>query len=167
MTVKVSLNNFDIFLFASNWLQKTITFRKKKFYSEKSKSIFCDKTNERNWVFDTNSNFPIPKSVQPLSVNLWYFKLILVDPTGFKFWHIKGVQDWVAKINGLKNLSFGQKLNFLPKIHWNKLSSEQIKIYVLLTNYFVLKQAYPFLSCLYNFKVGWRIPTTSNIIIIK
>ena len=29
---------------------------------------------QRNWVFETNSNFQIPLSLQLYDVNLWYFK---------------------------------------------------------------------------------------------
>ena len=43
---------------------------------------------QRNWVFATNSNFLIPKSVQPNSVNLRYFKLRFFDPTEFIVWNI-------------------------------------------------------------------------------
>ena len=38
---------------------------------------------QRNSVFDTNSNFLIPISIQPNGVNLWYFKLRLFDLTDF------------------------------------------------------------------------------------
>ena len=40
---------------------------------------------QRNWVFATNSNFPILISWQPLSVNFWYFNIILQWNWVFKF----------------------------------------------------------------------------------
>ena len=42
---------------------------------------------KRNWIFSTNSNFLIPKSMQPVGVKLWYFKIILFD-------HIKEFIAW-------------------------------------------------------------------------
>ena len=33
----------------------------------------------RNWVFATNSDFPIPKTLPPDCVDLWYFKLIMLN----------------------------------------------------------------------------------------
>ena len=53
---------------------------------------------QRNWVFVTNSNFKIPISFQPDSVNLWYFKLRLFCLTEFIVWNIKGLLHHFAKI---------------------------------------------------------------------
>ena len=49
-------------------------------------------------VFDTNSNFQIPLSLQPGGVNLRYFKLALFDPTEFIVCNIKSLRHGVAKI---------------------------------------------------------------------
>ena len=38
---------------------------------------------KKNRVLATNSSLLIPLSLQPGSVNLWYFKLILFDPIEF------------------------------------------------------------------------------------
>ena len=36
-------------------------------------------------------------------VNLWYFKLKLLDLTEFIVWNIKGLWHWIVKIKGLEN----------------------------------------------------------------
>ena len=51
--------------------------------------LWMIKFSKRNWVFATNSNFLIPISFQPYSVNLWYFKFRFFYPTEFKVWNIK------------------------------------------------------------------------------
>ena len=50
------------------------------------------KNMERNWVFATNLIFLILISLQPDGVNLWIFKVRLLDLTEFIIWH------WVAKV---------------------------------------------------------------------
>ena len=44
---------------------------------------------QRNWVFVTNSNFPIPITLNPDCVSLWHFKLRLIDLTEFIDWKSK------------------------------------------------------------------------------
>ena len=48
--------------------------------------------------FITNSNFPIPIILNPGGVNLWYFKLCLVDLTKFLVWNI-----WAITESGWKD----------------------------------------------------------------
>ena len=71
----------------------------------------------RNWVSATNSNFLIPKSLQPNGVHTWFFKPRLssrhrlfdrvssrhrlFDPTELIVWNIWGVRHWVPQIYGL------------------------------------------------------------------
>ena len=45
-----------------------------------------------NWDFDANSNFRIPISLQPDSVNLLYSKLRLFGLIEVIVWNIKGLQ---------------------------------------------------------------------------
>ena len=52
----------------------------------------------RNWVFSTNSHFLTLISLQPDSVNLWYFKLRLFDLTELIVRNIKGLGKRVAKL---------------------------------------------------------------------
>ena len=62
--------------------------------------IFCNLilTLERNWVFATNINFLTPISLQPDSVNLWYFKFRLFDLPELIVWNIKCLGKRVAKL---------------------------------------------------------------------
>ena len=53
---------------------------------------------QMNWVLVTNSNFVIHISLQPDGVNLWYFKLRLLDQKELTVWNIKSLQHRVAKI---------------------------------------------------------------------
>ena len=43
---------------------------------------------ERNWVFATNSDLTIAISLQPDVLNLWYFKLSLLDLKWFVVWNV-------------------------------------------------------------------------------
>ena len=52
-------------------IAKRLDFELQKVIKTSKNSIYL-----RNWVFATNSNFLIPKSLQPDGVILWYFKLI-------------------------------------------------------------------------------------------
>ena len=52
-------------------IAKRLDFELQKVIKTSKNSIYF-----RNWVFATNSNFLIPKSLQPDGVILWYFKLI-------------------------------------------------------------------------------------------
>ena len=74
---------------------------------------------QRNWVFDTNSVYVKPISLQPDDVNLWYFKLTLFDLIAFIVWNIKGLRHWVATILKLENQSLWQKLNSF--VQWKLL----------------------------------------------
>ena len=66
----------------------------------------------------TNANFLIPLSLQFDGVHIWYFKLRLFNITAFIVWNIKGLRDWVAKLQGLEYQSLWQKLNsFVYALH--------------------------------------------------
>ena len=43
---------------------------------------------KRNWLFATTSNFLVSTSLQPVGINLWYFKLKLFDFSEFIIWNI-------------------------------------------------------------------------------
>ena len=57
------------------------------------------------------SNFLILISLQPDGVNLWYFKLRLLDLTEIIVWNVYGLRHWVEKIKGLENQSLWQGHN--------------------------------------------------------
>ena len=57
--------------------------------------------------------------LQPDSVNLWYFKLRLLDLTEFKVWNIKGLQHWVAKIYEYKIRVCGKNSIPFPVVMWD------------------------------------------------
>ena len=63
-------------------------------------------------LFETNSNFLIPISLQPYGVKLWFFKLRPLDLAEFIVWNTKRIKHWVAKILRLENFSFWLRLNF-------------------------------------------------------
>ena len=58
------------------------------------------KIQQRYWVFATNSNFLVLISLPSNGLDLWYFKLRLLDQTELIVWNI--LRNWVAKIQGLK-----------------------------------------------------------------
>ena len=65
-----------------------------------------------NWVFATNSDFPITISLEPNVVALRYFKLwILLDQIIWVWNIIKGLQHRVLKILRFKYLILLQRLN--------------------------------------------------------
>ena len=64
---------------------------------------------------EKNSNFLIPKSVQPCAVNLWYFKVRWFDSIKFIIWKTLGLLQWVAKKLGFKNPSLSIELNSFVK----------------------------------------------------
>ena len=66
---------------------------------------------ERNLVFATNSHFLILTSSESNGVNLWCFRLRLIDPTKFIVWNIKSLDDIGFQKSGLENLSMWQKLS--------------------------------------------------------
>ena len=57
-----------------------------------------DKFKQRNWGFATRSNFIIPISLQPDSVNLCYVKLKSNRILNFIVWNNNGVTHRVAKV---------------------------------------------------------------------
>ena len=64
---------------------------------------------------EKNSNFLIPKSLQPCAVNLWYFKVRWFDSIKFIIWKTLGLLQWVAKKLGFKNPSLSIELNSFVK----------------------------------------------------
>ena len=74
-------------------------------------SSFIQESDERNWVFATNSKFLIPISFHLGCLNLWYFIFKLFDLAELIVWNIFGLRHWVAKIYGLENQSLWQRLN--------------------------------------------------------
>ena len=52
------------------------------------KPLFSKTNNQRNWVFGTISNIETAISLELDVVNLWYFKLRLLDLTEFIVWNI-------------------------------------------------------------------------------
>ena len=71
------------------------------------------RSRERNWVFVTSSIFLKLISLQPASVNLWYFKLRFFEITKFIVWNIRSLQHHVRKILELKNQNLLQEFNSL------------------------------------------------------
>ena len=78
------------------FFNKTITFETKHCFIHFFPGYLSLKL--RNWVFATNSDFTIAISLQPDGINLWYFKLSLLDLKWFIVWNIKGPRHWNAKI---------------------------------------------------------------------
>ena len=54
---------------------------------------------------------PIPKTLPPDDVDLWYFKLLMLLGDIIKIWNIKGLHHKFAKIKDMENLSLWQRLN--------------------------------------------------------
>ena len=69
---------------------------KKQWDMSKDQVWFALKGMIKNWVFATNLNFLIPKSLHPSVVNSWYFKHRLFDLTEYIVWNIKGLRHRVA-----------------------------------------------------------------------
>ena len=51
--------------------------------------------------------------MHPSGVNLWFFKLSLLDLAEFIVWNNKGIKHWVAKILRIRKLEFVAKTQFL------------------------------------------------------
>ena len=66
---------------------------------------------QRNWVFDTNSDFLITISLEPNLADLRYFKLWILLDQIIWVWNIKGLQHRVLKILRFKYLILLQRLN--------------------------------------------------------
>ena len=75
---------------------------------------------KRNWVFATNSNFPIVITLQPNVVDLRYFKLWILLDQIIQVWNIKGLQYLVAGILRLEIWVCVKNSNPLFK-SWKKL----------------------------------------------
>ena len=72
-------------------------------YYTKSKNYLKKRYRIRHWI---------PMLIRtPCTVNLWYFKLRLLDQTEFMVWNIQGLRHRVTKIYGLSNQSMPQNLN--------------------------------------------------------
>ena len=62
---------------------------------------FCNATNQRNWVFVTNSDFLIPLSLHFNVGDLRNFKISIILDQIMKIdliWNIKGLHHQIAKI---------------------------------------------------------------------
>ena len=87
---------------------------------------------QRNWVFATNSNFLIPKSLQPGGVDLWYFKLWLFDLPKTKVWNFKGLRNRVVNINESENQNLWPRLNSF--VWWtNSQDKADLKLFFVYT----------------------------------
>ena len=75
------------------------------------------KLSQMNWVFDTNSDFIIPISLQPIVVDLRYFKIWILLHQIILVWNIKSLQHQFPKI-GIRKFEFVTKAQFLyTKFH--------------------------------------------------
>ena len=87
-------------------------------------SLWPDKNilicKQRNWVFAPNSNFLIPISLQNDCVNLWYFKLRLIDQTECIAWNIKGLRHGLQRLGIFVKTLFRIIMDFLKKHILNK-----------------------------------------------
>ena len=88
------------------------------FFSPENLQKKIKKNSQRSWVFDTNSDFLIPISLQPNVVDLRYFKLWILLHQIILVWNIKtsgsidiGIRtfEFVAKTQFLWNSSFSGK----------------------------------------------------------
>lgn len=59
-------------------------------------------------LYTANQNFLIPITLQLYDVNLFYFKVRLLNMTKFLILNIQGVQHWVSKIYGCENKNCGK-----------------------------------------------------------
>ena len=76
-----------------------------RYHYTESKNYLKRRYRIRHWI---------PMLIRtPCTVNLWYFKLRLLDQTEFMVWNIQGLRHRVTKIYGLSNQSMPQNLNSL------------------------------------------------------
>ena len=72
---------------------------------------------QRNWVFDTNSDFIITLSLEPNVADLRYFKIWILLNQIIWIWNIKGLKSRVLKILRFKYLILFKRLNsFVTKL---------------------------------------------------
>ena len=70
-------------------------------------------TEKGNWVFDTNTNFQIPKALQPDGVNLWYFFTFIICYNKIHSTKCQRLAQSGCKDLGIWNFMFVTKTQFL------------------------------------------------------
>ena len=98
-TCSVYLHNL-CFLVPNSFFNKTVSAKN-----------YVKSSVERNWVFETNSDFLITISLEPDVADLRYFKLLILLDQIIWVWNIKGLQHRVLKILRFKYLILFQRLN--------------------------------------------------------
>ena len=79
------------------------------------------------WVFVTNSDFIITKSLEPNVTDLRYFKLWILLNQIIGVWNIKGLQHRVLKILGFKYLILLHRLNSFRGKLWIRRNMNFLK----------------------------------------